>query len=150
MSNQEAVTVKIKNYGSTAIQNFAVKYRINNNAAVTEIVSSSIAPNDTLTYTFTQKADLHVLNTTYVFKAFTALTADATALNDTTTKSVTNSDPVYCESKATTTVDEDLGQVIFAGINNGNPLPVLNNANANQTYNDYTSLAPANIKDGKT
>lgn len=150
MSNQEAVTVKIKNYGSTAIQNFAVKYRINNNAAVTEIVSSSIAPNDTMTYTFTQKADLHVLNTTYIFKAFTALTADATALNDTTTKSVTNSDPVYCESKATTTVDEDLGQVIFAGINNGNPLPVLNNANANQTYNDYTSLAPANIQAGRT
>ncbi len=150
MSNQEVVTVKIKNYGSTAIQNFAVKYRINNNAVVTENVSSSIAPNDTLTYTFTQKADLHVLNTTYIFKAFTSLTADASALNDTTTKSVTNSDPVYCESKATSTADEDLGQVIFAGINNGNPLPVLNNANATQTYNDYTALAPANIQAGRT
>jgi len=152
LSNNQIVTVKIINFGSTAISNFNINYKLDNNTVVSQIVTDIINANDTLIKSFTQTVNLssNMQPQSFVMKAWTSLINDATALNDTTKKTVINNLPVYCISKATTIIDEDLGQVIFAGINNGNPLPVLNNPNANQMYNDYTALTPAVIQSGMT
>lgn len=48
------VTIRIRNFGSTAQTNFQVGYRINNGPPVIETVTGTIAPNNFLNYTFTQ------------------------------------------------------------------------------------------------
>ena len=56
----------------------------------------------------------------------------------------------YCASGATSTADTDIGNVTFGALNNGNPLPTLNNAAANGTYSDFTALPVQNFVVGQT
>ena len=58
----------------------------------------------------------------------------------------------YCNSAATSTGDDDIGNVsIFAQpnnavmLNNGVATPVNNNSTSNHTYTDFTSLAPTSL-----
>ena len=51
------VSVTIKNYNNTPLNNINVSYKINNGAVVTEVIPS-IAANQSIDYVFTQKADL--------------------------------------------------------------------------------------------
>ncbi len=150
LTNNETVTVKIKNFGSTAISNFSVKYKVGNNTVVSQIVTDTINANDTLIKSFIQTANLssNMQPQTFVITAWTSLTNDATVLNDTAKKSVINNLPIYCPSTASYAGDEDLGNVTFAGINNGISTPVTNNPAANQMYNDYTALPAASIQPG--
>ena len=57
LSNAETITVKVKNYSNSTATNIPVSYSINGGAAVTESIPS-INAFDSVTYTFTQKADL--------------------------------------------------------------------------------------------
>ncbi|MFZ4399511.1 MAG: GEVED domain-containing protein [Bacteroidales bacterium] len=150
LTNNETIKVRIKNYGSTSISNFSISYKIGNNLTVNQVITDVINANDTLVKSFTQTADLssNTQPQSFAIKAWTTLTNDATVLNDTTKKTVINNLPVYCPSTATSTGDEDIGNVNFAGINNGVSTPVLYNTNANQMYNDYTGLQTASIQPG--
>ncbi|MEI6765525.1 MAG: GEVED domain-containing protein [Bacteroidota bacterium] len=132
----EPISVRIKNFGSSAISGFPVSFQINNFAPLTEIVSTTIQPGDTLSYLFTGTAGLG-MHAIYNLKAFTGLSGDNTHINDTAYKSVENQMPVYCASGAATTADDDITHVTFAGINNSSPSPY------NGTYSDYTALTPA-------
>lgn len=151
LSNAETVKVRIKNYGTTAISGFPVSYKIDNNAPVTETVSSTINSNDTLLYTFTTAADLSVF-ATYNFKAYTSLTGDLTHVNDTAYKTVINNPLTYCTSSASSpTSYEDIGNVTFSNINNGIATPVTSNTTAVNGYTDFTStVAPAQLSAGVT
>ncbi len=55
---------------------------------------------------------------------------------------------VYCNPGATSTIDTDIGNVTFAGINNGNASPTMNNPNAYGTYSNFTTLAAGNVQQG--
>jgi hypothetical protein len=46
----------------------------------------------------------------------------------------------YCNSGATSTVDDDIGNVTFGSINNGIGTPATQNSTATNTYTDFTSL----------
>lgn len=51
------VTINIKNFNNTQLNNISVSYQVNGGAVVTEIIPS-IAANQSLDFTFTQKANL--------------------------------------------------------------------------------------------
>lgn len=86
LSSAENIVVTIKNNGATAISNFPVSYKINNNTPVTVTYTGSIASAGTAPYTFTgaQAANLSVAGL-YKIKAYTSLSFDGVATNDTTT-----------------------------------------------------------------
>ncbi len=150
LTNHDTVKIIIRNYGSSPISNIPVKYKSGANAEVSEIITASIASGNTLEYSFNQTVDLssNIQPQVFSVKAWTDLAGDATHQNDTIKKIIINNPFIYCTSYAINSGDEDLGQVIFAGINHGNALPVLNNPSANQSYNDYTSLTPAIVQPG--
>lgn len=54
-----------------------------------------------------------------------------------------------CASNAIS-VGSNIGQVIFVSINNGNPIPYLNNGTAYNTYTNFTALPPPQLHQGFT
>lgn len=86
LSSAENIVVTIKNNGATAISNFPVSYKINNNTPVTVNYTGTIASAGTATYTFTgaNAANLSVAGL-YKIKAYTSLSGDGVATNDTST-----------------------------------------------------------------
>jgi PKD repeat protein len=89
LTASEDVTVEIVNYGSNVVSNFDVTYELDG-TPVTETITSSIDPDGTLTYTFTQKADLSTVGQTYEIVAYTALSGDVNTANDQITNIFTN------------------------------------------------------------
>ncbi|MBU0763238.1 MAG: hypothetical protein KJ607_00220, partial [Bacteroidetes bacterium] len=85
----EDVTAEIFNFGIAPQSGFDITYIINGGAPITETVSSTVLPGGTLSYTFTQKADLSAPNI-YLIEVFTELTGDEDNTNDTTIISVTS------------------------------------------------------------
>src|SRR6476661_1999443 len=57
----------------------------------------------------------------------------------------------YCASAPSNVHDQDIGNVTFAGINNGNPFPTYNNNTQRNSYSDFTStVTPALVQAGNT
>lgn len=128
----EVVAVKVVNFGTNPMSNVPVSYQIDAQAPVTETLTSTVLPGDTADFVFAATADLTAY-ATYSFKAYTSLTGDVYAINDTINKSVENQFPEYCESTATSTGDDDIISVDFSNIHNVSPLPYTG------TYTDNTS-----------
>jgi hypothetical protein len=57
LSAANPVSIKIKNYNNTSLNNLPVSYQVNGGAIITEVISV-LAPNQTLDYVFTQNANL--------------------------------------------------------------------------------------------
>ena len=91
LTDHQIVTVNVKNYGSTPIYDYRVTYQIDNNTPITEhFTTDTILPNATKSRSLTQTGDFGTNGVTYQITAYTVLANDATALNDTAHKSVTN------------------------------------------------------------
>lgn len=148
LSTTEHISVVVKNFGSAPISNFPVSYKVENGTPVTETFTGTLNTLDTITFVFATNQDLSSLPTTTHVKAYTSLTGDNYPTNDTIMGSIAV--PVYCTSNATSpTTDMDLGNVTFAGINNGFAWPLLNNTTAINGYTDFTqTVAPAYIAKG--
>ena len=89
MSNAETVTVRYKNIGSAAITSFNAKYQlVGSSTTVSEAVSTTINPGDTLNYIFatTVDLDIHAFGTdsAFIMKAWGELAGDSDHSNDTT------------------------------------------------------------------
>ncbi|HCB61072.1 MAG: hypothetical protein A2W93_07150 [Bacteroidetes bacterium GWF2_43_63] len=144
LTNNETVTVRVKNYGTTAASNIPVNYTINAGTAVTGSIAGPVNPGDTATYTFAAGANLSTF-ATYEIAAYTTLSGDLYPVNDTVKKQVVNSPLTYCESYAENAGDEDIGNVTLSGLNNTSPTPY------SGTYTDYTTtVAPAYLALGQT
>lgn len=76
------VTFVIKNLSNDNVSNFPVRYKIGAAAAVTETYTGSIAPNDTVYYTFATPYNATTLGV-LPFKIWTDLAADQDRNNDT-------------------------------------------------------------------
>lgn len=148
LSATEHVSVTVKNYGTAAISNFPVSYRIGTGAAVTETFTGTLNTLDTAVFIFAANQDLSNFLNPLSVKAYTSLTGDNYATNDTIHGLIAV--PVYCSSNATSpTTYMDLGNVTFAGINNGIAYPLYNNTTAVNGYTDFTqTVAPAYIAKG--
>jgi GEVED domain/MAM domain, meprin/A5/mu/Immune inhibitor A-like, MAM domain/Ig-like domain CHU_C associated/Secretion system C-terminal sorting domain len=137
LTSAETVEVSIKNFGTASISGFDVSYSVNGGSPVTETVASTINPGDTLPYTFTATEDLSTYGS-YNFKAYTSLSGDGAAINDTTYKTVDCLSLVYCPSGATSASWTDIGNVTVSNINHGPTSPTLNNPTATGLYSDYS------------
>ncbi|MBW8048910.1 MAG: PKD domain-containing protein [Cytophagales bacterium] len=84
LSAAESVTVRVKNFGTTAQSNIPVSYRINAGAPVNDTITATIIPGDTLSFTFDTTADLSVAGT-YIFDGWTSMPGDGNNNNDSTT-----------------------------------------------------------------
>jgi len=71
----EAVTVRIKNFGTAAQSNFNISYSMDGGTPVNATISTSIAGGATYDYTFAGTVDLSALGS-YDFEACTYLTGD--------------------------------------------------------------------------
>ena len=87
LSSSDSVKVQIKNFGSDTLTSTPVSYELNGGAAVTETVTTTILPGDTLEYTFTSVVNLSVPGN-YSFKLYSGVVLDASPLNDTITRVV--------------------------------------------------------------
>lgn len=81
ISESVPISMLIKNYGSDTISNFNVVYKINGGNSITETVTNTLAPDDTLNYLFSSPAEIATAGT-FLFTAFTQLSGDTVPSND--------------------------------------------------------------------
>ncbi len=83
LSNAEAVTMRIQNYGSLSATGFDVAYSVNGSPWTIENVGSlTVSPGGTQDYTFTPTENLSQVGT-YHFSIYTSLSSDQDIHNDT-------------------------------------------------------------------
>ena len=143
-TDNESVTVKVKNFGSTAASNFPVTYQLANNAPVTENYSGSLAAGAEANMTFTTTCDLVAVYYSTPFRAYTGLTSDTYHGNDTTTIFVSKKDTCNHSRPLALNTGAHITNVTFASLNNGTAAPFTNHdvAPGNGMYTDYTSTLP--------
>lgn len=90
LTNTEAVTISIFNYGLNDASNFDVTYQIDGGPLVTETYTGTIVSNATAQFTFAATADFSTVGQTYSITSATAMTADEDTNNDSMTTSVTH------------------------------------------------------------
>ncbi|MCX6273413.1 MAG: lamin tail domain-containing protein [Bacteroidetes bacterium] len=84
----ENVTVKLKNIGNLAVSNIPVSYKLGGNI-VTETANVSLAPGDTISYTFAAQGDFSVQGS-HSIMAYTSYPGDIIGTNDTIKTTVFN------------------------------------------------------------
>lgn len=89
LSNSEAVTVTIFNYGQNSASNIPVTFQVDGGAVISEVFPGTIASAATAQYTFTATANLGTVGQTYTITAETNLAGDEDTSNDGRTKTVT-------------------------------------------------------------
>ncbi|RLD46761.1 MAG: hypothetical protein DRI86_02275 [Bacteroidetes bacterium] len=139
----DPVTIKVKNFGTSSQSNIPVSYVVDGGIVNNGTVPGPIASGDSATYTFTQSADFSIMGNIYNIVAYTALTGDATALNDTINIDITNEFPVYCISKATNATYSDLTNVSVGSVFSNSSAPT-----GNKYTNFMQTVAPAFIQIG--
>lgn len=89
MSNQETVTIQVKNNGGVPISGFKLKLELNGDSITTETYTGSIASLRTETFTFARKLNLSA-NGISTIKVTVILDDDMEPSNDSKTKTVEN------------------------------------------------------------
>jgi hypothetical protein len=148
LPNNAVVTSQIKNYGTQAIMNFPISYKINNLPTVTETCPDTVQPGEIFNYSYTTTADLSTFGT-YHFALWLDVPGDANHVNDTVFADITNSMFTYCISRANYTSEGDIGNVTISNINNGVASPITNNPAATAQYTDFTQLTPIYLSRGQ-
>src|SRR5688572_3229214 len=131
LTAQETVSITLKNIGTTAQSNIPVSYTLNNGSPVNEVYAGTLAPNTSVNYSFTTKANLSTLGT-YTLQATTNLTGDQLATNNAQTKTIVLSAP------ATTPTLTANGPTAVC---NGTPVMLTAASNANATFTWYQNGA---------
>jgi hypothetical protein len=93
LSNNEAITVSIFNYGQNVASNFPVSYQIDGGSIITEVFTGSIASGATAQFIFTTTANLSTVGQTYIITSNTSLSLDEDTSNDSFTKNVIHLNP---------------------------------------------------------
>ena len=143
LSNAETVKIIIKNYRPDDLNNvtFDVAYVLNDTVTVIEQFSGNIPANDTVSYVFSQPADLSFIGT-HKLKAYTDLSTDEFHLNDTLTKFVINKLAPYCTSTAIYPDYMDICRVKIGNFENYSTF-------SNALYTDFTTINPIVLSQGQ-
>ena len=135
LTSSELVKVRVRNFGSASQSNIPMAYSVDGGAIVLDTITSTVAANDSIDFTFGTTADLSTQGHTYSIMIYSGLSSDANHLNDTIVGSAMNMMPVYCISKANSSADSKVDNVILNTINN-------NTASSGcATYSDFTSIS---------
>ncbi|MCR9181931.1 MAG: S8 family serine peptidase [Flavobacteriaceae bacterium] len=113
LSNAEAITIEITNFGGASQSNFDVSYSIDGGAAVTETVAGPLGVGETIEYTFTQTADFSVLGD-YIVMATTMLSGDSDPDNDALVITITHE---ICQPESNCNSGDGLTRFILEEIN---------------------------------
>ena len=141
-TSNELVAVTVKNFGTNAISNVPVSYRLGNGVPVTEFYSGTLAAGATITRVFNTPVDLSEVYFDVPFCAYTGLAGDALHANDTFCMTLNVGDP--CISRSTQAEGLDISNVTVSTINNGQGTPFTNYmAEGDGMYTDYTATVPA-------
>ncbi|MEZ5147194.1 MAG: carboxypeptidase regulatory-like domain-containing protein [Bacteroidales bacterium] len=95
LTNAEAVTIMVKNYGTNPQSNFDVSFTFDGGTPVVESVSTTLNSGETYEHTFGTTVDLSAYGT-YEIVACTDMTGDENPDNDCKTKMVENIEPSLC------------------------------------------------------
>jgi hypothetical protein len=87
LSSNSTVSVRLNNYGTSAISNVQVSYSVNGGTPVTEFFSATLAASSDTVYSFFTGANLSTSGT-YTIRAWTSLFGDTIPLNDSANRSV--------------------------------------------------------------
>ena len=93
LTDSEAVTVSIFNYGENDISNFDVSFQVNSGAVVTETYTGTVGTGETVQHTFSTTVDMSTVGETYVVLAYTTLADDENDANDSVTADITHLNP---------------------------------------------------------
>ncbi|PKP01870.1 MAG: hypothetical protein CVU11_13795 [Bacteroidetes bacterium HGW-Bacteroidetes-6] len=88
MTGSEKISVEIKNFATTPVSGFDVHYSLNGGAVVTETVSSTILPFESLIYTFSAPENMNGQSICTI-KAYTSYAPDVNLVNDTVESVIT-------------------------------------------------------------
>lgn len=90
LGSAEAITIRVRNYGTNSIVDIPVAYRINGGPAVLDtIFGANLAPGSGQTFTFTTTADLSALGN-YDFELWADVVGDPNFFNDSLTTTISN------------------------------------------------------------
>src|SRR6266542_6345586 len=84
LSASESITVLVVNYGSTTVDTIPVSYKVGLGTAVSEQIINTLNSGDSVSYSFSTKADLSSAGA-YTIIAFTTLATDINAANNAAT-----------------------------------------------------------------
>ncbi len=90
LTNSEAITVTIFNYGLDAASNFDVSYQIDGGTLVTETFTGSIASVESAQFTFSATGDFSTEGNTYLVTINVALSGDEDPANNSVTQEITH------------------------------------------------------------
>ena len=134
LTNQETISVTLKNFGTAPQSNIPVSYAINSGNQVNEVFAGPLAANSSVTYNFTTKADLSNAGN-YSILAKTTLPGDLLTSNDALTKTISLSAPpaapavtasgpvLICSGGSVTLTASSAGTgATYQWYNNGNPI----------------------------
>ena len=115
LSAHNPVTVQIKNYSDTVINNFQVNIQLNNGNIITDTVPS-IAANATLNYTFNETIDLsNYIN--YTINAWVKYVGDTYPINDSILGYTLHSSPIINSFPYLQGFESDSGNFYAGGLN---------------------------------
>lgn len=133
LSNAETITVKVRNYSNATALNIPVSYSINGGAAVTESIPS-INAFDSVTYSFTRKADLSA-DQSYTLQSWVSFPGDTYQKNDTLPAINFQTEPLIASFPYLEGFEADNGHWYTNGINDswewGTPAKTIINKAAN-------------------
>lgn len=89
LSATEPVSVRVVNDGAVNLTSTPVYLEVNGMVMLSDTITNTILPGDTLLYTFNGSIDLSAIGN-YSLKGYTGLPSDALPVNDTTLKQVIN------------------------------------------------------------
>ena len=128
LTNAEPITVTIQNFGGASQSNFDVSYNLNG-AVVMETVAGPLDVNSSMIYTFTATGDFAAVGN-YALSAYTSLTGDSDASNDSTTVTIIKS---TCQPEANCTLGDGIKHFILGDIDNTSDCDP-------DGYGDYTTM----------
>ncbi|HNQ60867.1 MAG TPA: choice-of-anchor J domain-containing protein [Bacteroidia bacterium] len=92
LSATEDIVIGVLNAGADTLMDFPVSYSINGGTPVDEIITDTLAPGDSLVYTFTTQADLSVAGS-YDIVSYVTFPGDTETGNDTAAISTVSAAP---------------------------------------------------------
>lgn len=152
MTAEDSVKILFRNNGTSPITNISAGYRLKERGApentavqVIEQIQTNIAPGDSMTYLFNERADFSNPAKTYELRAWVSLNGDPTPDNDSTElirMTPKNGNIAYAVNTIQRTDSPDISRVILGQINHySNPF--------GNGYTDYTGIvSPAVLYKG--
>ncbi len=143
LSSSEPITVRIKNLGISPVSNIPVNYVVNTSPVVSEQISLTLNPGDSIDYTFATTADLSQYQS-YTIKVYVSHSSDPDQNNDTTSMSLYNA-PVINNYPYYEDFEQNNGYWVSGGINSswqwGTPSGSVINSAASGTKAWVTNLS---------